>query len=98
MNELADLREDTVALCEDLARIELARAKGLRAPSDVMAIVRAHPLATSADGLAQACEALASAKSPGRSARLASLRDFLVRVRPFALEPRAAQELWNFPL
>jgi hypothetical protein len=98
IRELADLREDSVSLCADLARIELAGAKGLRAPSDVMAIVRAHPLATSSDGLAQASEALASANSPGRSARLASLRDFLVRVRALAIEPRAAQEVWNFPL
>jgi len=98
IRELADLREDAVSLCEDLARIELARAKGLRAQSGAVEIVRAHPLATSSDGLAQASEALASAKTPGRSARLASLRDFLVLVRALALEPRAAQELWDFPL
>jgi len=97
IRELAALREDAVALCGELARIELARARGLRAPSDAMTIVRAHPLATSSDGLAQACEALASAGTPGRSARLASLRDFLVRVRALTLEPRAAQELWDFP-
>jgi hypothetical protein len=98
IRELARLREDAISLCEELARIELARARGLRAPSDAVAIVRAHPLATSSDGLAQACEALASAKTPGRCARLASLRDFLVRVRALALEPRAAQEVWDFPL
>src|SRR5438067_3836799 len=85
-------------MCEELARIELARARGLRAPFEAAVLVRAHPLATSSDGLAQAVEALASAKTPGRSARLASLRDFLVRVRALALEPRAAQELWNFPV
>jgi hypothetical protein len=97
IRELEALREDAVSLCEDLARIELARARGLRPPSDVAATVRAHPLATSSDGLAEASEALASAKTPGRSARLAALRDFLVRVRALALEPRAAQELWDFP-
>src|SRR5882762_4796047 len=34
IRELADLREDALSLCEELARIELARARGLRAPSD----------------------------------------------------------------
>ena len=67
IRELADLREDALSLCEDLARIDLSRARGLRAPSDAAAIVREHPLATSSDGLAQACEALASAKTEGRS-------------------------------
>ena len=98
IRELAALREDAISMCEELARIELARARGLRAPFEAAALVRAHPLATSSDGLAQASDALASATTPGRSARLAALRDFLVRVRALALEPRAAQEVRDFPL
>jgi hypothetical protein len=98
IRELVDLREDAFELCEELAKAELHLARGLAAPFDARALVRAHPLATSADGLAQACEALEDAKGPGRAARLASLRDFLVRVRALALEPSAAQELWDFPL
>jgi hypothetical protein len=78
--------------------MEFLRARGLRAPFDAAALVRAHPLATSDEGLAQAVEALADAKGPARTARLASLRDFLVRIRALALEPRAAQELWEFPV
>ncbi|MFL5292765.1 MAG: hypothetical protein ACJ79U_14705 [Myxococcales bacterium] len=97
LRELIDLREDAVALREEMAQAELRRARGLPAPLDVAALVRAHRLATSGEGLAQACEALEDAKTAGRSARLASLRDFLVRVRAMALEPRAAQELWSFP-
>ncbi|MFL5311809.1 MAG: hypothetical protein ACJ79H_15340, partial [Myxococcales bacterium] len=45
-------------------------------------------------------ETLPSANSPGRAARLASLRDFLVRARALDLEPRAAQEaleIWRRP-
>jgi hypothetical protein len=97
VRELIALREDAAASCADLARIELARARGLRAPMDVSSLVRAHRPSTSGEGLAEACEALASAESPGRAARLASLRDFLVRLRALALEPSAAQESWDFP-
>src|SRR5437016_4287385 len=42
-------------------------------------------------------EALARASSPGRAARLASLRDFLVRARALELDSGAAQELLEFP-
>jgi hypothetical protein len=97
IRELVDVREEAISLREELARVELLRARGRPAPLDIAALVRSHPLVASADGLAQVCEALESAKTAGRAARLASLRDFLVRVRALSLEPRAAQELWNLP-
>ncbi|HWE26148.1 MAG TPA: hypothetical protein VG496_19585, partial [Myxococcales bacterium] len=97
LRELADLRQDTAALCEDLARLELAIARGTPLPETASGIVRAHPLACSGDGLAQALDALAGAKGAGRAARLASLRDFLVRARALAIDPGSAQELIDFP-
>src|SRR5947208_1205909 len=97
LRELADLREDSAEMCADLARIELAFARGTPFPLTVPQVVSAHRLACSRDGLAQARETLPSAKSPGRSARLASLRDFLVRARALELDPGAAQELLEFP-
>ena len=92
LRELMDLRRDAAEMCADLARIELAFARGTPFPLTVPQVVSAHRLACSRDGLAQAREALPSAKSPGRAARLASLRDFLVRARALELEPGAAQE------
>lgn len=92
LRELMDLRRDAAEMCADLARIELAFARGTPFPLTVPQVVSAHRLACSRDGLAQARETLPSAKSPGRAARLASLRDFLVRARALELEPGAAQE------
>jgi len=92
LRELMDLRRDAAEMCADLARIELAFARGTPFPLTVPQVVSAHRLACSRDGLAQARETLPSAKSPGRAARLASLRDFLVRARALELERGAAQE------
>lgn len=91
---MEQLRAAAVALAAALARVELARATGGPSPQTLTAIVREHRLATSGDGLAQACEELANSDGkPGRTARLAGLRDFLVRARALGLEPGAAQEL-----
>ncbi len=91
---MEELRAAAVALAAALSRFELARATGGPFPQTLPAIVREHRLATSGDGLAQACEELANSDGkPGRTARLASLRDFLVRARALGLEPGAAQEL-----
>src|SRR5205085_7354950 len=89
--------QDAAALCADLAQVELAVARGTPFPRALTEIVRAHRLSSSHDGLAQAVEALARATNPARTARLASLRDFLVRARALALDPGAAQELAEFP-
>ena len=97
LRELVELRQDAARLCADLARVGLALAQGLPLPQDLPEVAHAHPLACSADGLAQAVEALAGASGAARIARLASLRDFLVRARALALEPGAAQELAEFP-
>ena len=97
LRELAELRQDAAALCADLARIELALARGTPFPLTLPDVARAHRLACSRDGLAQAREALAAARGPGRAARLASLRDFLVRARALELEPGAAQEVLELP-
>ena len=97
LRELVELRQDAARLCADLARVGLALAQGLPLPQDLPGVAHAHPLACSADGLAQAVEALAGASGAARIARLASLRDFLVRARALALEPGAAQELAEFP-
>ncbi len=97
LRELIDLRQDASEMCADLARIELAIARGTRFPQDLTEVVRAHRLACSRDGLAQVVEALAGAEGPARIARLASLRDFLVRARALALEPDTAQELLEWP-
>ena len=97
LRELADLRQDAVEMCKGLARIELAVARGTPFPLTLRQISSTHRLACSRDGLAQAREALAAASGPGRVARLASLRDFLVRARVLELEPGAAQEALELP-
>src|SRR6267378_496355 len=97
LRELADLRQDAVEMCKGLARIELAVARGTPFPLTLRQIASTHRLACSRDGLAQAREALAAASGPGRVARLASLRDFLVRARVLELEPGAAQEALELP-
>jgi hypothetical protein len=102
LRELAELREDAAALAGELARARLRRAQGLSPEVSLLDLVEAHPLAASGDGLAQARETLGNAEAedprrPGRVARLASLRDFLLRVRALSLEPGAAQELWDLP-
>ncbi len=94
LQELEELRTAAVALAAALAHVELARATGGPLPATLTSIAREHRLATSGDGLAQACEELASSEGkPGRAARLSSLRDFLVCARALGLEPGAAQEL-----
>ena len=97
LRELADLREDSAESCKDLARIELAFARGTPFPLTLPQVVSAHRLAFSRDGLAQAREALARATGAARAARLAALRDFLVRARALELEPGAAQEALEEP-
>jgi len=97
LRELGDLRQDAAEMCADLARIELAFARGTPFPRTLPQVVSAHRLACSRDGLAQAREALAAASGAGRVARLASLRDFLVRARALELEPGAAQEALELP-
>lgn len=101
LRELTSLREDAFGLALAEAEVEWASAAGLPLPGTVAARVRAHPRATSADGLAEANEALAEAGADparaGRAARLASLRDFLVRARARALDPGAADELAQLP-
>ena len=100
MRELIDLRRDAAEMCADLARIELALARGTPFPLILPQVVSTHRLACSRDGLAQVREMLPSASSPGRAARLLSMRDFLVRARALDLEPRAAQEsleIWRRP-
>jgi hypothetical protein len=100
LRELIDLRRDAAEMSADLARIELAFARGTPFPLTVPQVVSAHRMACSRDGLAQVCETLPSASNPGRAARLAALRDFLVRARALDLEPRAAQEaleIWRRP-
>jgi hypothetical protein len=97
LRELIDLRRDAAELRADLARIELAFARGTPFPLTVPRVVSSHRMACSRDGLAQAVETLSAADSPGRAARLASLRDFLVRARALDLEPQAAQEALEIP-
>ena len=106
LRELSDLREDAAGLAAGLARERYRRAAGLPAAASFRELLKSHPLAASADGLAQAREARGNAlaedpKRPARVARLSSLLDFLVRVRALALEPGAAQEVfdcWSRPL
>ena len=98
--ELPDLREDAAGLASALARERYRCAAGLPLHDTLRAILRAHKLAPSAEGLAQAREALGDAEAedprrPGRIARLSSLRDFLARARALELEPVAAQELFE---
>jgi hypothetical protein len=98
VREMASLREDAAALCGALA--DSARRRFADVPSSSAGaadLVRAHRLASSEEGLAQAAEALDSATTPARRARLAALRDFLVRARALSLEPRAVQEIWDAP-
>jgi hypothetical protein len=102
LRELTDLREDAARLAAGLARARYRRAAGLPPEHSLREILKEHELASSAEGLAQAREALENAraedpKKPGRVARLESLRDFLARARAFALEPGAAQELFELP-
>ena len=100
LQELEELRTAAVELLQEFARIELARATGGPLPTKLPVLARKHRLATSGDGLAQACEELVNSSDvdgegtrPGRVARLSSLRDFLLRARALGLEPGAAQEL-----
>ena len=100
--ELPDLREDAARLASALARARYRRAAGLPPEDPLRDLLRAHRLAVSAEGLAQAREALEAAREedpprPGRIARLATLLDLLSRARASALEPGAAQELFDLP-
>jgi hypothetical protein len=102
LQELAELREDARALSARLASSRHRRAAGLPAQAGFHELVKAHPQATGVDGLAQAREVLANALAedpprPARIARLTSLRDFLIQARALALEPGAAQELFELP-
>ena len=97
LRELADLRHDAEGLARDLAGLLWRRAAGLPPGATLPQIAKEHRLATSHDGLAQACEALGNAvedeQSPGRIARLSALRECAARARALGLEPGAAQEL-----
>lgn len=102
LRELADLRQDAAGLAAGLARARYLRFTGRRGESPLRELIRSHGLATGADGLAQVREALenALAEDPVRKARLArltSLRAFLAQARALALEPGAAQELFELP-
>jgi hypothetical protein len=102
LRELPDLREDAAQLAAGLARARYRRAAGLPLEASLREILRTHKLAVSAEGLAQAREAVQNAQTeeprrPGRIARLSSLRDFLARARSLAIEPGAAQELFELP-
>ena len=100
LRELEELREDARALATALSSLRSRRAAGLSAQATFRELIKAHPLCTSADGLAQAREELGNAleedpRRAGRVARLTSLRGFLVQARAMALEPGAAQELFD---
>jgi hypothetical protein len=102
LRELPDLREDAARLAAALARARYRRAAGMPGSVPLREILKASKLAASEEGLAQARETLqnANAEEPrrqGRIARLSSLRDFLARARALALEPGAAQELFDLP-
>jgi len=102
LRELPDLREDAARLAGGLARARYRRAAGLPPERSLREIVKEHKLAASAEGLAEGREALENAraedpKRPGRIARLESLREILARARALALEPGAAQELFDLP-
>jgi len=99
LRELPELREDAAALASGLCRERYRRAAGLPALQSLRELLRAHKLAASAEGTAQAREALSNAEGedprrPGRIARLRSLLAFLAWTRALALEPGAAQELF----
>lgn len=102
LRELIELREDACALARELAHARYRRAAGLPAKATARELIKAHKLATSSDGLAQARETLGNAlaedpKRPARIARLTALRDFLAQARALSLEPGAAQELFDLP-
>src|SRR5215470_4203865 len=97
LRELADLRQDAADACKDLARLELASARGTPFPLTIQELVSGHPLSFSRDGLSQAREALERAGGAARKARLSALRDFLVRARALELTPGAAQEALELP-
>ncbi|HYV65912.1 MAG TPA: hypothetical protein VE964_06695 [Myxococcales bacterium] len=97
LRELADLRQDAADACKDLARLELASARGTPFPLTIQELVSGHPLSFSRDGLSQAREALERASGAARKARLSALRDFLVRARALELTPGAAQEALELP-
>lgn len=100
LRELSELREDAAGLAREEARADFRDAAGLLPESPVAARVEAHRLASSRDGLAQACETLAGGEGDparaGRAARLAALRELLVRAFARSLDPGAAQELIDF--
>lgn len=100
LRELLELREDARGLAEGLALARYRRFAGLPY-ENFRELLKQHRLASSADGLAQAREALAAAESPAKKARLGHLADFLAQAHALALEPGAAQELfdcWSRPL
>jgi len=102
LRELGELREDAAGLAAQLARAAYLMAAGLEQQASLRQLLKLHALACSAEGLAQAQEALAEAaaedpRRPARIARLTSLRAFLMRARALSLEPGAAQELFELP-
>jgi len=98
LRELAELRTDAASLAQRLAQVEWLLAAGLPVPLDLKLLLGEHGAATSPDALAQVGEELErSDDRPGRLARLAALREFLVRVQVLVLDPGAAQSLWEFP-
>lgn len=97
LRELSELRADAAGLAAALARARYRRAAGLPAEEGLRELARAHRLACSADGLAQAAEALEEAEGAARKARLSTLGEFLRRARALGLDPGAAQELFDLP-
>jgi hypothetical protein len=102
LRELPELREDAARLAAGLCRERYRRAAGLPPLHSLRDLLRAQKVAASAEGIAQAREALANAEAedprrPGRIARLRSLLEFLARARALALEPGAAQDLFDLP-
>src|SRR5205814_657281 len=86
---LPELREDAAALASGLCRERYRRAAGLPALQSLRELLRAHKLAASAEGTAQAREALSNAEGedprrPGRIVRLRWLLAFLARKRASA--------------
>ncbi len=98
LRELAELRTDSAALAQRLARVRWALAAGLPIELNLRLLLSEQAAASSPDALAQVGEELArSDDRPGRRARLAALREFLVRIHAISLDPGAAQALWEFP-
>src|SRR5258706_1167123 len=64
LRELIDLRRDAAQLRADLARVELAFARGTPFPLTVPRDVSSHRMASVRDGLAQVVETLSAADSP----------------------------------